>query len=85
MIETDKKSGTSTINGSSSEIKRLAAIIMDNRVALNKGWQELIRLTQKLSSLDAPDSQNHRSGNSPFKTTADSGCKDTPPVVVVKE
>jgi len=40
-------------NNSEKEVQRLAAIVQENRAALERGWQELDRLSQELASLDA--------------------------------
>jgi hypothetical protein len=45
---------TRTDDNSEKEVQRLAAIVQGNRAALERGWQELDRLTHELASLDTP-------------------------------
>jgi hypothetical protein len=44
---------------SESDPRKLTSIIEENRVKLKRGWEELARLTQVLSSLEAPKASVH--------------------------
>lgn len=84
MNETNRKSGGSATAGSDPEVKRLAAIIRENRVALDKGWEELARLTHKLAGLDGSKPADG-SKNPPSPAAPDAGTAGSASVFVVKE
>jgi hypothetical protein len=60
---------TRTDDNSEKEVQRLAAIVQENRAALERGWQELDRLTHELASLDA----SKRSDLSPNSAPSEGG------------
>ena len=84
MNEMNRKSGEPATAGSDQEIKRLAAIIRENRVALDKGWEELARLTHALT---VPQRSEPAEGstNPPCPGTSDAGATGSASFVVVKE
>jgi hypothetical protein len=85
MNETNRKSGEPASAGSDQEIKRLAAIIRENRVALDHGWEELARLNRVLAGPGKAELKTDRPENLPAPQAEPAGPQDPASEVVVKE
>ncbi len=85
MNETNRKSGEPATADSDQEIKRLAALISENRAALDKGWEELARLTQLLASHGRLKPKDFPPENPPPPEATDMSATGSASVVIVKE
>ena len=80
-----KKSADASASDSDREVKRLSAIIQENRAALEKGWAELARLDQMLTSSPADEARADSAENPSASGTEPTDPENPSSVVVVKE